>query len=235
MVAIGADDYVAVALKIGLGDVIESRRKERHEVAAELLDGTVIDRREVPTLVFHNECGGCMGRATLGQDLCDQSRACVRPAVKQGCSRQEPPDVSGLELIRMDAKCSERLDQLCGVHNTQPEATRLSRGVRRSCIAVGDKHSAHRLGRVTRWPTDNVYSEPDVGGHCPERLGVPIRAGGRADAAAVQRRFCESEHSVLVRPASCGGRRPERRAHERWRRGKCPGHPSAEQTLKGRH
>ena len=222
VIAVSARDHVLVHLVILVRDRgVHLRRMVVHEAVAEVVDGVVVDGREVPRLVLDQPRGRGVDRATLGHDLRHRDQPVVLVLVDLGGIGHEGLHLFPVHVAGIDPQFAQRLGQPLGVDHAGGH--RLAGGPS-PVIMVGDKRPLDRLGRMAGVPADHVRAQTGLSQNVPNRLDLPRGAGRGADAAGGRVGLGEAQYAVFVGPLARSDRRPEHGREDRLERGQIAHH-----------
>ncbi len=212
------------------------RRMERHEVMAGDIDRFVIDRGEIPRLVFENRRRDGVDRRAPRHQLREQARTAIGLQIDLIDLRDHQREIGFTQFVRVHAKIRDRFAKLRRMDAPfRQRPAFLGMDFKRFRELVGDADAADRFGRMRRVPSDDMRLAASLCDDVPKRLGFARGAAGRANAVAVGGRFDEAEDSVLVRAFAGGDRIPEDRRQCGAKRRDISHHAALDEARQRRH
>ena len=186
---------VAVELEIALGDPSLARRMILHKAVGEMVDGVVVDGKEIPRLVFDQPSGGRMNGNAFAQDLHQRSEAFIFVLIDLGGLGDKRLDHGGQQLVGMKAQVSQRFGELGRMHaagQQRPDFVKragfIANGAARAVEVVGYRGAPQRLGGMAGPPADDDAPQAVLIQDVPYGLALARQVGDGANAQAVGER-----------------------------------------------
>ena len=238
--AVGAVHHILVEREVRIRRPLHLRRVEGHELVADLVNRSVIDRREVPVRpVLHQPAGRGVHAAGLRKTLRQMPEPLVLRLVNARRIRHEQTQ----HLIRVDVPRThaQRVEMLCQLLRPVGARRRLRPVLRRvlllvleAVVEVRDDAALRQPLPLRGEPAHHMGLQPVLAQHLPHRLATTRRGRDRHHLARLIH-LREARHAVMIRMLPGGDARPKHRRELRVQRGQRAGGALFQQALQGRH
>ena len=212
-------DYTMVQVEVAFADPWQLWRMVPHECMAEVIDGFVVDREEIPRLVVQQPGGRGMDAHAFRERPEEHGQAFIAILIDVFHEWNKGLHHPRLQTVGMHAQMGQRFGQFHRMHRIRRQGPALVKRPRRAVVLVGHHHAINGFGGMAGPPADHDAAQIVLVENVPQRLRRPCKVGDWPNAASIGRRLDKAVYAMLVRPLSSGDGSPQHGRERRMQRG----------------